>query len=65
MEITLNNNKIQTQAATIQNLIDSLNLKDHNIVVELNLQIIKKVNWAQTTLHKGDNIEIITFMGGG
>ncbi|WP_331774547.1 sulfur carrier protein ThiS [Sulfurospirillum sp. 1612] len=65
MELTLNNHTIQTEHTNVNDLIASLNLENPNVVVELNLKILKRVNWEQTLLHPGDRVEIITFMGGG
>ncbi len=65
MEITLNSQIIQTEQTNVNDLIASLNLKVPNVVVELNLKILKRVNWEKTILHPGDCVEIITFMGGG
>lgn len=65
MEITLNAQSISTDATSLRGLVDSLNLKASNIVIELNLKIIKKENWEQTAIHQDDCVEVITFMGGG
>lgn len=65
MEITLNSQIIQTEQTNVNDLIASLNLENPNVVVELNLKILKRVNWEQAILHPGDCVEIITFMGGG
>ena len=36
-----------------------------HIVVEYNLEIIPKERYAQTILKDGDEVEIVSFMGGG
>jgi sulfur carrier protein len=35
------------------------------LVVELNGQIIKQQQWAETQLNSGDRLELLSFVGGG
>lgn len=46
-------------------LIKNKNLLPERIVVEHNLRIARKEEWQKIILQEGDNIEIISFMGGG
>ncbi len=46
-------------------LIKNKNLLPERIVVEHNLRITRKEEWQKIILDEGDNIEIISFMGGG
>lgn len=36
-----------------------------HIVVEHNLRIVPEKEWAEVSLHELDNIEIVSFVGGG
>ncbi len=51
--------------STIQRLLDILEIKNRAIAVELNLQIAASDNFASTTLQDGDEVEIVTLVGGG
>lgn len=46
-------------------LIKNKNLFPERIVVEYNLRVTRKDEWQKIILNEGDNIEIISFMGGG
>jgi len=53
------------QGATIAALLEELRIDPLRVAVQLNLKIIKRERYAQTALHAGDRLEIITFMAGG
>ena len=49
-------------------LSKALNLMGYNpntIVVELNNLIINSINWEKVKLKDGDNLEIVSIVGGG
>jgi sulfur carrier protein len=46
-------------------LLQHLDLPTERIAVELNREVIRKVNWRETKINDGDKIEIIHFVGGG
>lgn len=51
--------------STIQNLIDHSKLKSDMFVVEKNLEIVPKENYSSITVSEGDEVEIVSFFGGG
>ncbi len=66
MDIVLNNKPHSIEErSSLHDLLKNLKLNPDNVVTELNLKIIKKDKRKDTTLKKGDRVEIITFMGGG
>jgi len=50
---------------TLQELVNSKNLKTENVVILVNDEIVKKEQWQNYKLKDNDNIEIIGFVGGG
>jgi len=46
-------------------LIADRGLCPDKIVVEHNLKIVDKADWPNITLSENDNIEIVSFVGGG
>ncbi|MGA7909490.1 MAG: sulfur carrier protein ThiS [Candidatus Sulfotelmatobacter sp.] len=50
---------------TLTALIEALGLKPDRIAVELNREIAPRDSWAETSLHEGDRLEIVHFVGGG
>ena len=65
MNLYLNSELVETTKTTLDQLINEKGFDQSGLVVELNLQIIKKENWSKTVLNQGDKIEFVTFVGGG
>lgn len=66
MQITLNGEKREfADRRTIFELVQSLNLSDQRIAVELNREIVRKKDWENVFLNDADKIEIVHFVGGG
>ena len=49
----------------VTDLLGQLKLKPELVVVELNLNILKRDELAKTVLNEGDQVEIVHFVGGG
>lgn len=49
----------------LTDLISSKSLNCERIVVEHNYQIIPRDKWQEVFLKEGDNLEIVSFVGGG
>ena len=51
--------------STIADLLQHLKLDPRTVVVELNLQIVRRPHLSDTTLRDGDVVELVHFVGGG
>lgn len=49
----------------ISELVALLELQPKGIAVEVNREIVPKSQWEQRQLAEGDEIEMVTFVGGG
>lgn len=66
MQITLNGEKREFgETQTVSELIQTLQLSNQRIAVELNKEIVRKKDWESTVLSDADKIEIVHFVGGG
>ena len=69
MEIVLNGQPrdvpLDPQSATLQSLIEQLEMKTDRIAVERNGEIVRRPEWPSTQLVAGDRLEIVHFVGGG
>ena len=66
MTITVNGEKRQIHAeVNLSELLKNLALPDERIAIELNKEVIRKKDWADTKINDADRIEIIHFVGGG
>lgn len=50
---------------TLSDLLSRHNLKPETVVVEHNLRVPQKTEYASLALADGDQVEIVKFMGGG
>lgn len=65
MQIVLNGEEKKiSEGTTVAELLTQLELKGP-LAVELNLDICPKTQHAQTQIQPGDQLEIVTIVGGG
>lgn len=66
MKLILNGEERQFEAvSTLTSLVDQLGIKGDRVAIELNRDIVSRTQWSVTTLHEGDKLEIVHFVGGG
>lgn len=66
MTITYNGDPTELPDGTgLNSFLESNEYRPEMIAVEINLEIIPKEKYAQTVLHDGDILEVVSFMGGG
>ena len=51
--------------ALLSTALNSMGYKPNTIVVELNNLIINSIKWEKVKLKDGDNLEIVSIVGGG
>ncbi len=51
--------------STISELVEYLGMKGDRVAIELNRDIVPRTTWTQASLHDGDQLEIVHFVGGG
>lgn len=66
MKLTINGQEREDiSAATLQQLLDILEITSGRVAVEVNMHIVKKADYDRCELKDGDVIEIVNFVGGG
>jgi thiamine biosynthesis protein ThiS len=66
ISITLNGEARTLRAeSTLRDLLAELQLDPKYLAVELNRRVIPRARHAETILQPGDEIEIVTLVGGG
>jgi thiamine biosynthesis protein ThiS len=50
---------------TVAGLLERLQIRPERVAVERNRLVVKRATWLQAKLEAGDEIEILTFVGGG
>lgn len=51
--------------STVADLVRALGVPAAQVAVERNRQIVRRADHATTTLQSGDQLEVVTFFGGG
>ena len=57
--------ELDQENALLSTALNSMGYKSNTIVVELNNLIINSMNWSKVRLKDGDNLEIVSIVGGG
>lgn len=66
MNIIINGKKQDLDCSlTLQVFIEQIYSNPNHIIAEVNEDVIKREKWENYTLKNGDQIELVTFMGGG
>ena len=52
-------------STTIGQLLGHFDLAPIRVAVEVNKELVPRKAFDETPLHNGDNVEIVTFVGGG
>ena len=51
--------------ATVTSLLLAMKIDAAQVAVEINAQVVRKARHAEVELQPGDQVEIVTFVGGG
>ena len=54
-----------TSGRTVRDLVEQLGLGDAAVAVEVNKQLVRRAHHESTELHDGDEVEVVTLVGGG
>ena len=66
MTLTINGTATDVkEGLTVEGLLKELDIEPGRVAVEVNMNIIKKVNYQECLLKDGDSVEIVNFVGGG
>lgn len=63
--VKINGQDYDNAGISVGEYLEKENYNVKHIVVEYNLEIIPKEQYEQTILKDGDEVEIVSFMGGG
>lgn len=63
--VRINGAELQIAGRTIAEYLAENGYDAKRVAVELNGDILPKAQYDSTVLHDGDNVEIVSFVGGG
>ncbi len=58
-------NRVFSENTTLENILKELSLDGKVMAAAVNMDIVKKNNWATFKLNDGDKLELLDFVGGG
>ncbi len=66
IEIVVNGEPRQIAlGATVASLLADLGVEPRQVAVEVNLELVPRTRHAERALAAGDNLEVVTLVGGG
>lgn len=66
MNLVVNGERFESSDhISIRSLVDSLELSEKRVAVELNGAVVRRSEWDSVRLSEGDKVEIVHFVGGG
>ena len=65
MQVYINGEQLNLEPTTILDYLVKNAIDPRLVAVELNMDIIRKSEYASTRLREGDKMEIVHFVGGG
>jgi sulfur carrier protein len=66
MKLMVNGNPVELpDGSTVTALLAHLAVEAARVAVERNQDVVPRRSWAEARLREGDQIEIVTFVGGG
>lgn len=65
MDVHLNGKIVTTGSLTLKDLIEQSGFNSESLIAELNFEVIRQDQWANTRINEGDRIELLSFVGGG
>ena len=66
MRVTVNDQPTDLpDAATVADLLATLALPGTRVAVEVNRQLVRRMQHGETRLSEGDTVEVVTLVGGG
>ena len=65
MKLTVNGKPEETSPCSLLDYIQQKGVSPEGIVVELNYKIVKRADFPNIRLQEDDNLELLSFVGGG
>jgi thiamine biosynthesis protein ThiS len=66
ISVTINGEKREVpEGVHLDHLLELFSLPRQRVAVELNHNVVRRVDWPATLIGDGDRIEVVHFVGGG
>ena len=66
IQITVNGKDVQIESPmTVEQLLDTVDVPPNYLAVEVNAEVVPREEYTEVTVAAGDNVEVVTLVGGG
>lgn len=66
IEITVNGQKVEIESPmTVETLLDTVDVPPNYLAVEVNAEVIPREDYTSHMVGPGDDVEVVTLVGGG
>jgi sulfur carrier protein len=65
MKINLNGKLVETHCRSLMDLVEEQGLNPTSLIAEYNFEVVKQEFWGHLHIKDKDNIELLSFVGGG
>jgi len=66
IEITVNGQNVQIETAmTVEQLLDTVDVPPNYLAVEVNAEVVPREQYSSQIVGPGDDVEVVTLVGGG
>ncbi|MCO8122682.1 sulfur carrier protein ThiS [Stieleria sp. TO1_6] len=66
ISITVNGQPVEIESEmSVQELLDTVDVPPNYLAVEVNADVVPREEYGQVTVHAGDDVEVVTLVGGG
>ncbi|MCK5163211.1 MAG: sulfur carrier protein ThiS [Desulfobacula sp.] len=65
MKINLNGKRVESKSKTLMDLVLEQGFDLTSLIIEINFEVIKQETWQDISIKEGDNVELLSFVGGG
>ena len=65
MKINLNGNTVETTSLSLLDLVAEQGLNPKSLIAEYNYEVVQQESWGNIHIKDKDNIELLSFVGGG
>ncbi len=66
ISITVNGELVEIESSmSVQRLLDTVDVPPNYLAVELNADVVPREEYANTIVNHGDDVEVVTLVGGG
>ena len=66
ISITVNGEGVEIESEmSVEQLLDTVDVPPNYLAVELNANVVPREDYRDTMVHAGDDVEVVTLVGGG